>query len=37
MKESIYITCIICSDVLKNQEKSICDECQALLKKIRGI
>lgn len=37
MKQLIYITCIICSDVLKNQDKSICEKCQNLLDKIGGI
>lgn len=34
MKSEIYITCIICSEILKDGSKSLCCECESLLFKI---
>jgi len=31
MKSEIYITCIICSEILKDGSKSLCCECEKLL------
>ncbi len=31
MKSEIYITCTICSDILKDGSKTVCEECEKLL------
>lgn len=36
MNNEIYITCIICSEILKDGSKSICEYCQELLDEVTG-